>query len=73
MNEINIGDLVLHVDYHDGEQSLGMIVHKQNDADDGCYEWWNVQWLDGDNKIGGYNTNTILGMKENLKLIYGTR
>lgn len=73
MNDVNIGDLVLHVDYHDGEQSLGMIVHKQNDADDGCYEWWNVQWLDGNRDIAGYNTNTLRGMKENLKLIYGTR
>ena len=73
MHDINIGDLVLEVNFIDGHQMLGMVVRKQNNHNDGAYEWWNVEWYTDkpDAAITGYNTNSIISMKENLKLIYG--
>lgn len=73
MHDINIGDLVLDVNFIDGYQTLGMVVRKQNGHQDPAYEWWNVEWYTDkpDATISGYNTNSIISMKENLKLIYG--
>lgn len=75
MNDINIGDLVLDVNIIDGYQMLGMVIRKQNGHQDPAYEWWNVEWYTDkpDATISGYNSNSIRSMKENLKLIYGTR
>lgn len=71
MHDINIGDLVLDVNFIDGHQMLGMVVRKQNGHQDPAYEWWNIEWYTDKRGITGYNTNAIREMKENLKLIYG--
>lgn len=74
MNDINIGDLVLAVNLFTGDRELGMVIRKQNDNYDPAYEWWIVDWFeDAGNKIAGVNTNSIREMKENLRLVYGTR
>ena len=74
MHDINIGDLVLDVNFIDGHMTLGMVVRKQNTHNIGTYEWWNIEWFseNAGNMIAGHNTNSIRSMKENLKLIYGS-